>query len=169
MMFRVLTADLLDANEALIATGELTVMSPGLLSLGRRASFAGPCVTVKVFEDNGLIAEAVAGAGEGRVLVVDGGASRRCALVGGRLADEAARNGWAGIVVDGCVRDADEIDQCEIGVRALALHPRRPAKRSAGARDVLVSVAGTVVRPGYWIYADRDGVLVSMQALPNAS
>jgi regulator of ribonuclease activity A len=153
-------------NEALIATGQLTVLEPGLLAFGRHIAFAGPCSTVKVFEDNALIAAAVESAGDGRVLVVDGGASRRCALFGGNLAAKAARNGWSGIVVGGCVRDTDELDQCEIGIRACAVHPRRPSKRGGGERDVPVLIAGVQVAPGAWIYADRDGVVVSARRLP---
>lgn len=159
------TTDLLDDNEALLASGEVRVLAPGLAPFGRRTSFSGPCTTLRVFEDNGLIAEAVTSAGHARVLVVDGGGSRRCALFGGRLAAEAAKNGWAGIVIDGCVRDADEIDAADIGVRALAVHPRRPAKRGSGERDVMIVVAGATVRPGDWIYADRDGVVVSSRPL----
>jgi regulator of ribonuclease activity A len=165
-MAALLTADLLDQNEALIATGQLAVLEPGLLAFGLHIAFAGPCSTVKVFEDNALIAAAVESAGEGRVLVVDGGASRRCALFGGNLAAIAARNGWSGIVVGGCVRDTDELDQCEIGIRACAVHPRRPSKRGGGERDVPVLIAGVQVAPGAWIYADRDGVVVSARRLP---
>jgi regulator of ribonuclease activity A len=159
------TADLLDHNEALIASGEITVLEPGLLAFGRCMAFAGPCSTLKVFEDNALIAAAVRCAGEGRVLVIDGDGSRRCALIGGNLAAEAARNGWSGVVVGGCVRDTDELDQCEIGIRAYAIHPRRPSKRGGGERDVPVVVAGATITPGAWIYADRDGVLVSVRRL----
>lgn len=164
-MAALLTADLLDQNEALMASGEITVLEPGLLAFGRRIAFAGPCSTIRVFEDNALIAAAVTSAGGGRVLVIDGGGSRRCALFGGNLAAQAARNGWSGIVVGGCVRDTDELDQCEIGIRACAVHPRRPSKRGGGERDVPVVIAGTPITPGAWIYADRDGVLVSLRQL----
>jgi regulator of ribonuclease activity A len=99
------------------------------------------------------------------VLVIDGGGSRRCALVGGNLAKAAADNGWQGIVVNGAVRDADEIDALDLGVRALALHPVRSIKRGQGEREVVVYMPGAMVRPGDWIYADRDGLLVSREPL----
>jgi len=159
------TTDLCDDNEDALAEGSLRVFDPGLIALGRRAAFAGPAVTVKVFEDNSLVADAVKAPGEGRVLVVDGGGSRRRAVFGGNLAATAARNGWAGVVINGCARDSAEIDAADIGVRALALHPRRPQKRGEGQRDLPVTFLGVTVRPGEWIYADADGVLVSARAL----
>jgi regulator of ribonuclease activity A len=162
------TADLCDANEGALADGTLRVMHPGLISLGRRGSFAGPAATLKVFEDNSLVAEAVKTAGNGRVLVVDAGGSLRCAVVGGNLASAAAQNGWAGILVNGCVRDAEEINATQIGVRALACHPRRSGKRGEGQRELPVTFLGVTIRPGDWIYADADGVLASTTALAGA-
>jgi regulator of ribonuclease activity A len=162
------TADLCDAHEAALAAGTLRVMQPGLISLGRRVSFAGPAATLKVFEDNSLVAEAVKSAGDGRVLVVDGGGSLRCALVGGNLASAAAKNGWAGLLVNGCVRDTEEINATQIGVRALACHPQRSGKRGEGQRELPVNFLGVTIRPGEWIYADADGVLVSATALVGA-
>ena len=159
------TTDLCDANEAALADGSLRAFDPGLIVLGGRAAFAGPAVTLKLHEDNSLVAEAVKQPGAGRVLVVDGGGSLRCALFGGNLATAAAANGWAGVVIYGCARDAGEINAADIGVRALALHPRRSLKRGEGQRDVAVSFLGVTVRPGEWIYADADGVLVSARAL----
>jgi regulator of ribonuclease activity A len=159
------TADLCDANDAALAAGTLQVMLPGLISLGARRAFAGPAVTLKVFEDNVLVANALKAPGLGRVLVVDAGGSLRCAVVGGNLAAAAASNGWAGIVINGCARDAGEIDAVDIGVRALALHPRRSAKRGEGQCDAAVTMLGVTVRPGDWVYADADGVLVSATAL----
>jgi regulator of ribonuclease activity A len=99
------------------------------------------------------------------VLVIDGGGSRRCALVGGNLGQLAEKNGWAGIVVDGCIRDSEEINACQIGVRALATHPRKSTKKGVGERNVGISIAGVRVEPGNWIYADADGVLVATTAL----
>lgn len=159
------TTDLCDAHEALLDDGSLRVVPPGLLSFGRRAAFSGPAATVKVRDDNALVAQWVRSPGEGRVLVVDGGNSSRCAVVGGRLAAAAAANGWSGLVIAGAVRDADEIDGCDIGVRALGLSPRRSAKTGAGQAQVAVAILGVAVAPGDWIYADRDGVLVSDVAL----
>lgn len=159
------TTDLCDANEDLLADGSLRVMEPGLLVLGGRMAFAGPAATLKVFEDNSLVADAVKSAGDGRVLVVDAGGSRRCAVFGGNLAATAAKNGWAGVVINGCARDSGEIAAADLGVRALALHPRRSLKRGQGERDVPVTFLGVTVRPGEWIYADADGVLVSARRL----
>jgi regulator of ribonuclease activity A len=159
------TTDLCDANEDLFATCELRVVPPGWLCLGRRMRFHGPVVTLKLFEDNSVLADAVKQPGQGRVLAVDAGGSRRCAVFGGNLAATAANNGWAGAIIHGSVRDADEIDACEIGVRALALNPRRPAKRGEGQRDVPIEFCGVAVRPGEWIYADRDGILVASKVL----
>lgn len=155
------TTDLCDANEALLASGALRVLEPVFQAFGGATAFSGPVSTLKVFEDNTLVRTALEEPGQGRVLVVDGAGSRRCALVGGMLAVLAERNGWAGIVVNGCVRDVDEIDACKVGVRALASHPRKSDKRGAGQRDVVVEFAGARIAPGYWCYADRDGVLVS--------
>jgi regulator of ribonuclease activity A len=101
------------------------------------------------------------GPGEGRVLVVDGGGSRRCALVGGNLGALAAEHEWAGIVVFGCIRDSDELAQARVGVRALAAHPRKSIKGlHAGASDVPVTFAGVTFEPGQWLYADADGIVV---------
>lgn len=161
------TTDLCDAHEDWLLDGRLQVLAPGLISLGRRSGFAGPCTTLKLFEDNSLLAEAVKTPGAGRVLVVEGGGSLRCALFGGNLANAAAANAWAAVVVHGAVRDADEIDSCDLAVRALALHPRRSAKRGAGERDVAVTFLGVTIRPGAWLYGDRDGVLVSSERLPD--
>jgi len=99
------------------------------------------------------------------VLVIDGGGSLRCALVGGNLGVLAQKNGWAGIIVHGCVRDSKELNACDIGVRALALHPQRSVRKGVGERDVSVSIAGVTVAPGAWIYADADGILVAGQKL----
>jgi regulator of ribonuclease activity A len=159
------TTDLCDAHEALLDSGELQVLAPGLLAFGARVRFCGPARTLKLFEDNSLLAQAVKEPGAGQVLVVDAGGSTRCAVLGGNLARSAADNGWAGIVVDGAVRDADEIDGCALGVRALALTPRRSIKRGEGQRDLVIRVCGVIVRPNDWIYADRDGVLACSRRL----
>jgi regulator of ribonuclease activity A len=159
------TTDLCDANEPLFDSGELRVLPSGLLSFGARERFCGAARTIKLFEDNSLLAQAVREPGAGQVLVVDGGGSARCAVLGGNLARSAAENGWAGVIVFGAVRDVEEIDGCAIGVRALAVTPRRSVKRGEGQRDLVVAVCGVTIRPGDWIYADRDGVLVSERAL----
>ncbi|MBU9605189.1 ribonuclease E activity regulator RraA [Burkholderia multivorans] len=159
------TTDLCDAHEDKLAAGTLRVLQPALRPYGGAARFAGPATTLKVFEDNTLVRAALEQDGGGRVLVVDGGASLRCALVGGNLGALAEKNGWAGIVVHGCVRDAAELRECKVGVLALATHPRKSDKRGAGDRDLPVTVLGTRIAPGEWIYADDDGVLVSATSL----
>jgi regulator of ribonuclease activity A len=159
------TTDLCDANEALFDSGELRLLAPGLLSFGARGRFCGTARTIKLFEDNSLLAQAVKEPGDGQVLVVDAGGSTRCAVLGGNLARSAADNGWAGVIVDGAVRDVDEIDGCAVGVRAAAVTPRRSVKRGEGQRDLVVTVRGAIVRPGDWVYADRDGVVVSGRRL----
>ena len=159
------TTDLCDANEALFDSGELRVLAPGLLAFGAHERFCGVARTLKLFEDNSLLAQAVREPGAGQVLVVDAGGSTRCAVLGGNLARSAADNGWAGVIVFGAVRDVDEIDGFAVGVRALAVTPRRSVKRGEGQRDLVVSVCGATVRPGDWVYADRDGVVVSSRPL----
>lgn len=124
------------------------------------AAFCGSVSTVQCFEDNSLVRAALESPGAGRVLVIDGGGSQRSALVGGKLAALAVKNGWAGLVVDGCVRDTAELAACAIGIRALALCPMPPAKRRAGQRDVPVQLQGVPVRPGDWLCADADGIVV---------
>lgn len=159
------TTDLCDAHEDKLAAGTLAVLPPVFRSFGMQTAFSGPAATLKVFEDNVLVRSALETAGDGRVLVVDGGASMRCALVGGNLAVLAEKNGWAGIIVDGCVRDSREINACAIGVRALALHPQRSVRKGIGETGLKVTIAGVAVRPGDWIYADADGILVARERL----
>lgn len=152
--------DLCDAHEDLIASGALRIVPPGWLRWGQAPRFAGRAATLKVFEDNSLVRAALEEPGEGRVLVIDGGASLRCALVGGNLAQLADRNGWVGIVVSGCVRDSAELQACRVGIRALALHPQKSVKRGIGERGVAVSIGGVTVRPDDWVYEDGDGVVI---------
>lgn len=155
------TTDLCDAHEDKLASGALRVLEPIFRSFGRAQIFGGRAVTLKLFEDNSLVRSTLEQPGHGHVLIVDGGGSLRCALVGGNLAQIGETNGWAGIVVYGCVRDTLELDACNIGIRALAVHPQRSQKRGVGERDVPVRLPGSVVRPGDWVYADIDGVLIS--------
>ena len=150
------TADLYDRHAA-----RLQVAHPGLRSYGGRADCAGPVATVKVHEDNVLVRQALEGPGEGRVLVVDGGGSLRCALVGDMLARFGVDNGWAGIVVNGCIRDSAVIATLPIGVWALATMPAKSVKRGEGQTDVPVRFCGVDFRPGEWLYADADGIVVS--------
>ncbi|CAM6107283.1 unnamed protein product [Calypogeia fissa] len=161
MATRVSTTDLCDAHMARIAEGKLSVLAPIFQSYGRRREFYGPAKTMKVFEDNTIVREALERPGGGNVLVIDGGGSMRCALLGGNLAEIAMENLWAGIIVNGCVRDVDEINAVDIGIRALALHPVKSFKRGQGERDLRVVIAGCQILPGDWIYVDNDGIVVS--------
>jgi regulator of ribonuclease activity A len=138
----------------------VVVAEPLFRDFGGRASFAGEIETVRVLEDNALVRKILEGEGRGRVLVVDGGGSRRCALVGGRLAALASANGWSGLVVNGCIRDVAEIARVAVGVKALASSPRPPAKAGAGERGVPVAFAGLTFTPGHLLWADEDGLVV---------
>jgi regulator of ribonuclease activity A len=160
-----LTADLCDGNLSRLDDGSLQVAAVGYLSFGALRAFRGRAVTLRVPEDNALVRATLEQPGEGRVLVVDVGASLRCAVVGGNLAMIAQDNGWSGIVVNGCIRDADEVDTFRIGVKALATCPRRSGRQGLGERDLKLAFAGVTVSPGDWIYADRDGWLVSAAEL----
>lgn len=154
------TADLYDTF------GErLQIADPVFQDFGGITSFGGPVVTVKVHEDNTLVRDVLEQPGEGRVLVVDGGGSRRCALLGDQLAKLAHDNEWSGVVIFGCVRDAAVLETLPIGIKALAAHPRQSAKRGEGQRDVAVQLAGVRVTPGSWLYADRDGLVISNEEL----
>ena len=158
------TCDLCDAHKT-DTSGAFRVLPPVFQAYGSRAAFAGPVATVKCHEDNTSVKAMVESAGHGRVLVVDGGGSLRHALVGGNLAASAARNGWVGLVVDGCVRDMAELAATDLGVRALGLMPLPTERRHAGLVDVPVRLQGVVVRPGDWLVADADGIVV-MAAAP---
>lgn len=156
------TTDLSDAHP------DAQVCDPVFRNFGGRTAFHGPLATLKVFEDNALVRTALEEKGEGRVLVVDGGGSMRCALVGGNLGQLAVKNGWAGIVVYGCIRDSAEIATQAVGVKALAVHPRKSEKGLHSAhRDRPVSFAGVTFRPGAWLYADADGIVVSDKKINN--
>ncbi|KRB87594.1 ribonuclease E activity regulator RraA [Noviherbaspirillum sp. Root189] len=159
------TCDICDANEDKLANGTLAALPPVFQKFGMQLTFSGQATTLKVFEDNVLVRSTLETPGNGNVLVVDGGGSLRCALVGGNLGVLAEKNGWAGIIVNGCIRDSEEINACDIGVRALATHPQRSVRKGVGDRDLRVTIAGVAIEPGDWIYADADGVLVSKQKL----
>jgi regulator of ribonuclease activity A len=153
------TADLLDSHP------ELESCEAGLCHFGGVRQFSGAVVTVRCFEDNSLVRELLKTPGHGRVLVVDGGGSRRCALVGDVLAAAGQSNGWAGIVVAGCVRDSAAIAALPIGIMALGVQPRRSEKRGQGAQDVGLEILGARVRPGDFAHADEDGVVFSQHRL----
>lgn len=154
------TADLSDAQEDKVAIAE-----PVFADFGGEIMFHGQIKTLKIFEDNSLVRKCVSEPGEGKVLVVDGGGSMRCALLGGNLAALAAQNKWAGIVIFGCIRDSEEIGAEFLGVKALGTHPRKTPKNGVGEEDVRVHFADVTFEPGHYLYADEDGMLVSKERL----
>jgi regulator of ribonuclease activity A len=154
------TADLCDEF-----ADTLQICEPGFASFGGRARFHGPISTIKCFEDNSRVREAVGEPGAGRVLVVDAGGSMRCAMLGDLLAAEAVENGWAGVLMNGLIRDSAEIAQMDLGVKALGTHPLKSVKRGVGERDVVVRFAGVRFLPGEFLYADQDGIVCSASAL----
>lgn len=148
------TADLLDEH------GEhaLVCLTP-FRSFGAPA-FSGPISTVRCYEDNVLLKRTVSEPGEGRVLVVDGGGSVRCALLGDSIAKLALDSGWAGLVLNACVRDSAALDELGLGVKALGTNPRPSRKDGAGAVDVPVAFGEVTFVPGATLVADEDGVVV---------
>ncbi len=158
------TPDLCDAFESELGK-TVRVVAPMFQRYGGRSSFCGEIVTLKIFEDNSLVREAFGENGQGKVLVIDGGGSLRCALVGDQLAILAAKNGWEGVVVYGCIRDSADINGIDIGVRALNTHPQKSIKKGVGDRDIAVTFGGVTFAPGEWLYADEDGVLVAAKPL----
>ncbi len=155
------TADLYDDF-----ADELQVCEPLFNHYGGWEKFCGQIETIKCFEDNSLVGDMVGIAGKGRVLVVDAGGSKRCAMLGDRLAQKAVDNGWAGILMYGCVRDAEEIAEMPIGVCGLATIPRKSIKKGFGEAGLGVRFAGVTFHPGAWLYADRDGIVVAERQLP---
>jgi regulator of ribonuclease activity A len=154
------TPDLCDAHE-----GMVSIVAPMFQRYGGSPAFSGLIATVKCFEDNSRVREVLAKPGTGKVLVVDGGGSLRCALVGDQLALLGQKNGWAGVVVNGCIRDCEEIGRVAIGVRALATYPLKSVKRGIGEVEVAVTFGGVTFTPGHYLYADSDGIIVSPVAL----
>lgn len=136
-----------------------------LHNYGKVRQFGGPVVTIKCHEDNALVKACVEEPGEGRVIVVDGGGSRRRSLLGDMLAEKAVANGWAGLVIDGVIRDVDEIGRMALGVQALGTCPVKTEKRGEGQRDISVTIGGVVIAPGDYVYADNNGVIVSNRPL----
>ena len=144
---------------------EITVLEPLFANYGAKLKFSGEIVTIKCFEDNSLVRDAVGTPGGGRVLVVDGGASLRHALLGDLLAARAVENGWQGLLINGCVRDVEVLANMDLGVRALNSHPVKTEKRGEGQRDVPVFFAGAQIHPGQYLYADTNGIVVAKRDL----
>jgi regulator of ribonuclease activity A len=156
------TADICDREGTLAVVAE-----PVFRDYGGRVAFAGPAATVRVLDDNALVRRTLDTPGQGRVLIVDNGGSLKTALVGDNLARLGADNGWAGIIVFGCVRDAAALATLPIGVKALAANPMRSGKTGAGEQDVAVTIAGITIAPGAFVTADADGVVIT-RAEPRA-
>ncbi len=154
------TADICDKY-----ANEVRIVESIFINYGGKGAFWGQITTLKVFEDNTLVRQILEEPGTGRVLVIDGGGSLRCALVGDRLAALAQQNGWRGIVVYGCIRDAWEIAKISIGVKALNTHPLKSEKGGAGRRDIPVRFASATFTPGAFLYADADGIVLAKRDL----
>jgi len=154
------TPDLCDANEGIVR-----VVEPLFRNFGGKTRFHGRIVTIKCFEDNSLVKSQAATPGEGRVMVVDGGGSRRRALLGDLIGASAVENGWAGLVIWGSIRDVDAIGELSLGVQALDAIPVKTEKRGLGDLNIPVTFGGVTFRPGEWIYADNNGVIVSEREL----
>ena len=155
-----LTTDLCDAY-----ADEIGIAQPLFNDYGGITRFHGRIVTVKVFEDNVLVKETLGQKVDGDVLVVDGGGSHRCALLGDMLAGMAKDNGWSGIIINGCIRDSVEIAKIDVGVKALNTFPLKSVKRGEGQKQLAVHFAGVSFNPGEYVYADEDGVIISPQKL----
>lgn len=155
------TADLCDKY-----ADELQIVEPMVFGeFGGKLEFSGPISTVKCFEDNSLVRAALEKPGQGRVLVVDGGGSDRCALMGDNVAQLLLDNDWAGALIYGCIRDSGEIAEMDVAVKALATHPKKSNKQNIGEQDIAVRFAGVTFEPGHWLYADLDGIVVSAREL----
>jgi regulator of ribonuclease activity A len=144
---------------------EILVFDPVFRDFGARRKFSGEIVTIRCFEDNSLVGEAVRTPGHGRVIVVDGGGSLRRALLGDLLAAAAAENGWQGLVINGAVRDVEILETIDLGIKALAACPVKTDKRGEGQRDVPLRFAGAQLEPGQFLYADANGIAVARNRL----
>lgn len=143
----------------------IEVAEPIFRDYGGRKSFGGQVVTISCHDDNSLVRDAVTSPGNGKVLVVDGGGSLKRSLLGDQLASSARDSGWQGIIVHGAIRDVDVMGGIDIGVKALNVIPVKTEKHGRGERDVPVRFAGVTFRPGAWVYADLNGVIVSESPL----
>ncbi len=158
------TCDFCDIYKSLDSS-VFRVLPPIFQNFGALASFHGRVATLQCYEDNTYIKTAVESPGESRVLVVDGGGSLRRSLLGGNLAAAAVLNGWAGLVINGAVRDVAELSRCDIGIMALAPIPMPTQRRKEGQPNIEIQIEGIWVRPGDWLYADADGIVISKKAL----
>lgn len=146
-------------------SAELQVLEPLFTEFGGTEEFCGEIVTIKCFEDNSLVKQTLGSDGHGKVLVVDGGGSLRCALLGDMLAAMAKKNGWQGVLINGCVRDVEILETIGLGVRALNCYPRKSNKRNEGQFNIAIRFAGVDFEPGQYLYADKNGVVVARSEL----
>ena len=159
-----LTADICDENEDEIDNGSVQVLSMPLNMYGSRKYISGPVVTVKAFEDNSFVRKTLEEDGENRILVVDGGGSRRCALMGGNLAVLAKENGWQGAIIFGCVRDSVELMDTDIGIWAVGTSPVKSKKANVGSTNKPIKIENFSIKPGLFCVADSDGVIFLKRA-----
>ena len=155
------TADILDKYESEVVVAETI----GLISYGGIKSFCGQIKTVKCFEDNSLVRKCLETDGQGKILVVDGGGSQQCALLGDINANLALKNHWIGLIIHGSIRDSAAIAQIPLGVLALGTNPKKSVKRNEGQLNVIVNFAKVAFTPDYYVYVDEDGVVVSKHVL----
>ena len=154
-----LTADICDENEDEIDDGAIQVLSIPLNIYGGRKHISGQVVTVKVFEDNSFVRKTLEEAGDNRILVVDGGGSRRCALMGGNLAVLAKENRWQGAIIFGCIRDSVELMNTDIGIWAVGTSPVKSKKDNTGSVNKHIKIANCLIKPCFFCVADSDGVI----------
>lgn len=145
---------------------QVTALPPLYQNFGGKKAFCGEVETVKCFEDNSRVKELLATPGNGRVLVVDGGGSTRCALIGDLIAASAVEQGWSGVVIHGCCRDVHELQTMDFGVRALQSFPIKSVRKGVGETGLTISMAGISVTPGMWLYADETGIVLAQSELP---
>ena len=144
---------------------QLQILEPRFRPYGGRLKFSGEIVTIKCFEDNSLVKRNLAKDGTGKVMVVDGGGSLHCALLGDMLGAMAAKNGWQGLVINGCVRDVEILKTIDIGVSALNSYPIKSEKLGMGELNIPIHFAGVDFEPGHYIYADENGMVVARKKL----
>jgi len=144
---------------------QIRVLEPWFTDFGAKQKFSGEIVTVKCFEDNSLVKDLVGTDGRDRVIVVDGGGSMRRALLGDLLAAKAAKNGWQGLLINGCVRDVEILQNIDLGIKALNSHPVKTDKRGEGQLDLAIEFGGVQILPGQFLYADANGVVIADQDL----
>ena len=157
---KIRTTDLCDQHYP-----HLQVAQPLFRDFGGKLDFNGRIVTVQQYEDNVIVRKTLEEPGNGRVLVVDGGGSLRRAIMGDIIAAMAHKNGWAGIIIYGCIRDVTKLGEIPMGIKALNTVPLRPLKEGKGQRDLVVTFAGITFTPGHYVYADEDGIVVSEKEL----